>query len=205
MTISKAELARRLGISRQRISQLIAEGLPVKNGGKLDLSEALAWINRHTSKDSKLYQAAQLLGFGEPTRAEDLSSEVSSGVKSAADLSSEVSSSVKSADAFLDNLLRGQFADKAEAEMIKENALAGLRTLELRRKAGTVVDLEEAKNLFFTTARAERDAWMNWPARIGPRFAAAFNLPADKVTDALQQYVYDELVQRSDPEFVINE
>lgn len=43
-TISKAELARELDLSRARISQLCKIGLPVRPDGKLNRAEAVAWV-----------------------------------------------------------------------------------------------------------------------------------------------------------------
>ena len=42
--ITKADLARELNLSRARISQLCQIGLPVRPDGKLNRSEALAWV-----------------------------------------------------------------------------------------------------------------------------------------------------------------
>lgn len=103
-------------------------------------------------------------------------------------------------DGFLNGLLNGKFGSQATAERIKENALAGLRALELQTKAGALVDRESAEAVFFEVARAERDAWMNWPSRIGPVLAAEFGIPADKMTEALTRHVHAELASRGDPE-----
>lgn len=43
-TITKAELARELDLSRARISQLCKIGLPVRPDGKLNRAEAVAWV-----------------------------------------------------------------------------------------------------------------------------------------------------------------
>jgi hypothetical protein len=43
-TITKSELGRLVGLSRQRVGQLVALGLPVRKDGKLDRSAALAWV-----------------------------------------------------------------------------------------------------------------------------------------------------------------
>lgn len=42
--LSQAELARRVGLTPGRVSQLKRQGLPVGDDGKLDLDEALAWL-----------------------------------------------------------------------------------------------------------------------------------------------------------------
>jgi len=48
--ITKADLAARLGVSRPRISQLVAQGLPVREDGRVELEPALAWIAEHTDR-----------------------------------------------------------------------------------------------------------------------------------------------------------
>ncbi len=47
-TISKTELARRLKISKPRVSQLVHAGMPVLPDGKVDAAVALDWIARRT-------------------------------------------------------------------------------------------------------------------------------------------------------------
>jgi hypothetical protein len=52
--ITKSELAEELGISRGRVSQLIARGLPVDPGGKVDLELAAYWVLDHVTPESEL-------------------------------------------------------------------------------------------------------------------------------------------------------
>lgn len=101
---------------------------------------------------------------------------------------------------FLTGLLEGKFGTHAKAEQVKENALAGIRALELQTKAGTLMETEAAERLFFEAARSERDHWMNWPARVGPELAAELDLPADRITAALVRLVHSELADRGEPE-----
>jgi hypothetical protein len=42
--ITKAQLAREVNLSRARISQLVARGLPVRTDGRLDRGKALGWV-----------------------------------------------------------------------------------------------------------------------------------------------------------------
>lgn len=65
-TISKAELARELGISRVRVNQYCTKGMPTRSDGKLDRERALKWISgaiipsdRETDKGT--VRAARLL------------------------------------------------------------------------------------------------------------------------------------------------
>jgi hypothetical protein len=48
--VTKAQLARKLNVSRARISQLSAEGLPVRPDGKVELQVALDWIANHVDR-----------------------------------------------------------------------------------------------------------------------------------------------------------
>ncbi len=48
--ITKGDLAARLGVSRPRVSQLVAQGLPVREYGRVELESALSWIAEHTDR-----------------------------------------------------------------------------------------------------------------------------------------------------------
>ena len=45
--ITKAGLARLLGVTRPRITQLIYDGLPVRPDGKLNQREAVEWVKMY--------------------------------------------------------------------------------------------------------------------------------------------------------------
>ncbi|MEB0154013.1 hypothetical protein QN371_13390, partial [Pseudomonas sp. CCC4.3] len=57
-----------------------------------------------------------------------------------------------------------------------------------------------AENILFEQARASRDAWLNWPTRIGPLVAADLGLEADRIVDTLTNYVHQHLQQLGQPE-----
>lgn len=82
----------------------------------------------------------------------------------------------------------------------KENYLALLRELEYEEKSGQKVDLEVAERELFEAARAARDAWLNWPARVGPLIAADLGLEADKVTEVLTAHVHKHVEQLGEPD-----
>jgi hypothetical protein len=50
---SKADFAQRVGLSRGRISQLIAKGLPVTPQGKVDPDQALKWMQANLDADRR--------------------------------------------------------------------------------------------------------------------------------------------------------
>lgn len=55
--ITKAVLAERLGVSRARVSQMVARGLPVREDGKVDLEQAAAWVQSHTDRSRTVGRA----------------------------------------------------------------------------------------------------------------------------------------------------
>lgn len=93
--------------------------------------------------------------------------------------------------------------DYAEALRLKENYLALLRQLEYEQKSGALVSLEIAEKILFEQARASRDAWLNWPTRVGPLLAADLGLEADRVVGALTEYVHKHISQLGEPEIEV--
>lgn len=87
-----------------------------------------------------------------------------------------------------------------QALELKENYLALLRKLEYEQKSGDLVDITIAERALFEGARAARDAWLNWPARIGPLIAADLGLEADKVTEVLTEHVHKHIAQLGEPD-----
>ena len=104
------------------------------------------------------------------------------------------------AESFLDNVLAGQYADTMMAERVKENALAAKHLLAARRDAGHLVEIEQAEDVLFEIQRAQRDAWMNFPTRVGPVLAAELGMDADKVVEALTVHVHQQLDDLGEPE-----
>lgn len=102
--------------------------------------------------------------------------------------------------AFLDNIMAGQFADQATAERIKENALAAKHLLAARHAAGHLVEIEQAETVLFETQRGQRDAWINFPSRVGPLLAAELGVDADKVVEALNVHVHQQLADLGSPQ-----
>lgn len=90
--------------------------------------------------------------------------------------------------------------DYAGALEKKENYLALLRELEYEQKVGSLVELDTATAILFEEFRAQRDAWLNWPARVGPILAAELGVEADRVTEALTAHVHKQIAQLGEPE-----
>ncbi len=88
----------------------------------------------------------------------------------------------------------------SEALQNKENYLALLRQLEFEQKSGELIELSMAERVLFEGARAQRDAWLNWPARVGAMIAADLGLEADRVTEILTTHVHKHIEQLGEPD-----
>jgi len=51
--VLKSELAKRLRVTKGRISQMISMGMPVRPDGKIDVSAALGWVEEHIDPSHK--------------------------------------------------------------------------------------------------------------------------------------------------------
>ena len=87
----------------------------------------------------------------------------------------------------------------AQAAQRKENHLGLLRRQEYLTKQGKLVDRAEAEAAFFDEARAMRDAWLAWPARVGIEMADALKVDARTLTQVLATYVQQHLAELGEP------
>ncbi len=87
----------------------------------------------------------------------------------------------------------------AQAAQRKENHLGLLRRQEYLTKQGKLVDRAEAEAAFFDEARAIRDAWLAWPARVGIEMADALKVDARTLTQVLATYVQQHLAELGEP------
>ena len=101
---------------------------------------------------------------------------------------------------FIAAVLAGRFRLLGEAERVKENALAAKNLLAARKEAGDVVDIETAEAVLFEAARSTRDAWMNFPVRVGPLLAAELGVESDRVVEALTAHVQQLLLDLGEPD-----
>lgn len=120
-------------------------------------------------------------------------------VSAAPPLSVDAAAASVQIDNFLANFLTGRFLPLAEAERIKENGAAAKNLLAAMKEAGDVVDIDVAEAVLFEQARQFRDAWMNWPARVGPMIAAELGVSPDPVLEALNKHVQQQLDDLGDP------
>ncbi len=192
--VSVREFARLDGCDDKLVRRGIKAGkLPVLDGGKVDATLAgTGWRkqNRRVADSADKPPSVRTR-----VRAADREPPTSAEVEQAAE-----ALFAEEAEDFLSNVLAGHYADTATAERVKENALAAKHLLAARKDAGNLVEIEAAEAVLFETQRAQRDAWMNFPTRVGPVLAAELGLGADKVVEALTAHVHQQLDDLGEPD-----
>jgi hypothetical protein len=80
-----------------------------------------------------------------------------------------------------------------QARTVNEVVKAQTNKVRLARLKGELVDRPQAIAHVFKLARAERDAWLNWPARISAQMAAKLGVDAHTLHVALETAVREHL------------
>lgn len=80
-----------------------------------------------------------------------------------------------------------------QARTVNEVVKAQTNKVRLARLKGDLVDRNQAIAHVFKLARAERDAWLNWPARISAQMAAQLALDPHTMHVALESAVREHL------------
>ena len=80
-----------------------------------------------------------------------------------------------------------------QARTVNEVLKAKLNNLELAHRKKELVDRAQAVAHVFKLARIERDAWLNWPARVSGQMASALNVDAHQMHIALEAAVREHL------------
>lgn len=109
-------------------------------------------------------------------------------------------SSSYSSDFGMDTGSSGQSTTYQQARTANEVYKAQTAKLELERLKGTLVDRKQAQDLVFRLARAQRDAWLNWPTRISAEMAAALEIDDVTLFSALNHAVREHLSELGDTE-----
>ena len=85
-----------------------------------------------------------------------------------------------------------------QARTVNEVVKAQTNKVRLARLKGELVDRSQAIAHVFKLARAERDAWLNWPARISAQMAARLAVDAHAMHVALEAAVREHLQELGD-------
>lgn len=82
-----------------------------------------------------------------------------------------------------------------QARTVNEILKAKLNNLELAHRKKELVDRAQAVAHVFKLARIERDAWLNWPARISGQMASALDVDAHTMHVTLEAAVREHLIE----------
>jgi hypothetical protein len=82
-----------------------------------------------------------------------------------------------------------------QARTANEVLKAQERRLRLQQMKGELVDRAKAVAQVFRLARDERDAWVNWPARVAAMMAAELEVDPHRVHTVLERHVRDHLAE----------
>jgi hypothetical protein len=82
-----------------------------------------------------------------------------------------------------------------QARTANEVLKAQERRVRLQRMKGELVDRAKAVAQVFKLARDERDAWVNWPARVAAMMAAELEVDMHRLHTALERHVRDHLAE----------
>jgi hypothetical protein len=93
----------------------------------------------------------------------------------------------------------------AAARTRKEKAVAALRELEVAVRSGRLVDADVVRRRVFEISRQQRDALLNWPARVAPIIASSVACDQVKLAVELERHVRQFLVECSEPDVAFEE
>ena len=82
-----------------------------------------------------------------------------------------------------------------QARTVNEVLKAQLNKVELAHRKKELVDRAQAVAHVFKLARIERDAWLNWPARISGQMASALGVDAHTMHVTLEAAVREHLIE----------
>lgn len=183
--VNQAEFSRLMNVSRKTVTKWKERGWLVFSGDLVNISE--------TTEILKRYRAAGVTSEGSKVTTQGNRVTGNSVVEIQDD---ETVS--EAADRIMNTIGANMSMD--EARRVKENYLALLNQLEYQKKSGELVEMQLAQKVLFDEFRSQRDAWLNFPSRVGAMLASDLSLPADKVTEVLTKYVHEQISTLGDPQ-----
>ena len=88
-----------------------------------------------------------------------------------------------------------------DARLFDKARLALLRGIERHRGAPGTIKMSRSAELAVQENQLLRDAWLAWPARLGPAIAAQLGADPEKVTSILTAHIQREVAQLGKPDF----
>lgn len=200
-TVSVSAYAELHGVSKAAAQKWQKRGLLRFKDGKVDVSAsdsslAHAGVGRFADAATKGRRPATSTATPPPRSVAAIPASLTKDLEEAAAQGDDAARAVID---FMAGLAEGRTVDLITAQTIKENGLAAVRIIEARKRAGEVVELADAETVVFEMFRRQRDAWMNFPARIGPLIAADLGIAPDRVLEVLTVHVHQQLTDLGEP------
>lgn len=180
--MTERQYAAHLGMSRGAVKK-------AKATGRLDFHEDGS-INQMTS--DKLY-----------SEGTDPSKSQRAALKAVPDVAVEAVNDTLREQGLSTKSVGGGGTTFLQAKTAHEVLKAQERRIKLQKLKGELVDKERATALVFRLAREERDAWLNWPARVSAVMASKLNVDAHVVQQLLETHVREHLAELAEirPDF----
>lgn len=84
------------------------------------------------------------------------------------------------------------------ARMANEVLKAQTAKVRLQKMKGELIDRARASAMVYDLARRERDAWLNWPARVAANMAAELGIEAHQMEVVLDRYLRQHLLEMAE-------
>jgi len=184
-SITKADLARRLGVSKTAVTKLVTKGLPVLSDGRLDLVDSVNWIVNHASTTDPIGRAAHAIAAGFRRADDDASNQDDGDAPTIPDLDAF--------SGFINDLMRGRYASQAEADKIKANALAALRVIEFMKTQAALCTVKDVAVVVGAQVARVRTRLLAMPVNTAPALARtktpqeAYAIVDKEVREALEE------------------
>lgn len=91
----------------------------------------------------------------------------------------------------------------SEARRVGQIIKVRREKLALDTERGALVDADRARKLAFEMFRLERDAWLNWPARVAAVMASELGVDASDMERVLDSHVREHLADIAEPKISI--
>ena len=178
MGLSIRAYARRRGVTDTAVHKAIRSGrITALPDGTIDPDQADAQWERNTS--------APKTGTKQPTIKVRVPEVDGEGERSGAGAATNTGGGSGSGGGGGTSLL--------QARTVNEVVKAQTNKVRLARLKGELIDRPRAIAHVFKLARSERDAWLNWPARVSAQMAAKLELDAHTMHVALENAVREHL------------
>lgn len=194
MGISRRAYARHRGVAENAVRKAIASGrIELEPDGTIDPEKAdRAWARRTDPAQQRAPNKPK--ASNSPARAPDTARLVDAGKPVPAAAVEAVRETLREAGEPPSAGGMNYVTARTANEVIK----AQERRLRLGKLKGELVDRNRATATIFAMARRERDAWVQWPARVAALIAAELGVDAHLTETVLDKHVRQHLAELSD-------